>query len=268
MDVQKYISSGQLEQYVLGELSPKERLEVERYANQYPAIQKELNSIDAALFQVADVNSIQPKLSELDILDALDDHSTPTQSVSDQAIPPKASPQISLNKTLFWILTSVFLLKGVIIGFLVYQQTQTNQQMNAIHQEIQTLQTDKEAIAIAKQKMELEFWKMRNASKKTLLKGEGIFTNSKVFVYTDEDQQSTFIDIVHLAPINPNQQYQVWAIINGQPTSIGLIENGWKELPSQYLKYVPNAIAYAITIEPKGGSNTPTLDQMVVMGDV
>ena len=52
MDVEKYIASGILEQYVAGTLSEEENLEVEHYAIEYPKIQREIESIEMAVLEM------------------------------------------------------------------------------------------------------------------------------------------------------------------------------------------------------------------------
>ena len=56
----------------------------------------------------------------------------------------------------------------------------------------------------------------------------------------------------------------------------------WKERPSawgvfntpadtaglQEVPYVENAQTYAVTLEPRGGSETPTMEQMYVIGEI
>ena len=65
--------------------------------------------------------------------------------------------------------------------------------------------------------------------------------------------------------------YQVWALKLDPltPTSIGLLENFDKN--DQKLFAVNNANeaqAFGITLEPKGGSLTPTMEQLYTLGKV
>lgn len=53
MDIQSYIASGVLEQYLLGMLSEAERQEVERLAAQHPEVQAALLGLEDALSQYA-----------------------------------------------------------------------------------------------------------------------------------------------------------------------------------------------------------------------
>ena len=51
MNVQEYIESGILEQYVLQQLTPVEQLEVERIRAMHPEVDVEINRIEETLFQ-------------------------------------------------------------------------------------------------------------------------------------------------------------------------------------------------------------------------
>ena len=60
-------------------------------------------------------------------------------------------------------------------------------------------------------------------------------------------------------------QYQLWGIVEGQPVSVGVfdLDQNLREMLN-----IANASAFAITLEPTGGSETPTLDKMYVIGNV
>lgn len=53
MNVKDYISSGILESYVLGELSAKEKEEVEKNADEYPEVYKEIRQIKEAFYAIS-----------------------------------------------------------------------------------------------------------------------------------------------------------------------------------------------------------------------
>ena len=58
MDIEKYISSGKLEAYVLGALPKSDSLEVERLAKDHPAIRLELEAIEQVLEKYALRNAL------------------------------------------------------------------------------------------------------------------------------------------------------------------------------------------------------------------
>jgi anti-sigma-K factor RskA len=55
--------------------------------------------------------------------------------------------------------------------------------------------------------------------------------------------------------------------MNGKPVDLGVIgADVWQEKLLVKMKGVNEAQAFAITLEPKGGSVNPTMDQMYVVG--
>jgi anti-sigma-K factor RskA len=75
--------------------------------------------------------------------------------------------------------------------------------------------------------------------------------------------KQTFIDVSDL-PVPPaGQQYQLWALMEGQPTDAGVFD--MTGLGMQKLKPVQAADMWAVTMEPMGGSVAPTMDQMVLL---
>ncbi|HYK45027.1 MAG TPA: anti-sigma factor, partial [Parafilimonas sp.] len=68
-----------------------------------------------------------------------------------------------------------------------------------------------------------------------------------------------------MARTPPGKQYQLWAIVDGKPVNAGMVgdcEGLCK------MKVIDHAEAFAITLENAGGSNTPTVTAMYVMGKV
>lgn len=60
-----------------------------------------------------------------------------------------------------------------------------------------------------------------------------------------------------LSPLDEDETYQVWHMEDGKPTSVGLLGRGPGLL---YVDGIEGAEAYAVTIEPDGGSPRPTGD--------
>ncbi len=61
-------------------------------------------------------------------------------------------------------------------------------------------------------------------------------------------------------------QYQLWAIADGKPVNAGMYT---EEKDSKIaLANIPKAQAFAITLEKKGGSPVPTMENMYVMGEI
>jgi anti-sigma-K factor RskA len=76
-----------------------------------------------------------------------------------------------------------------------------------------------------------------------------------------------FIAVNNLNELIEEFDYQLWAIGDQGPIGIGLVNEGM-EMTLQQMRAVAQAGTFAITIEPKGGSESPTLDKLVVIGNV
>lgn len=63
-----------------------------------------------------------------------------------------------------------------------------------------------------------------------------------------------------LAELGQDKTYQVWRMHDGTPTSVGLLGRGPGVL---YVDGIKGADAFAVTVEPSGGSPEPTSDPIV-----
>ena len=99
------------------------------------------------------------------------------------------------------------------------------------------------------------------------LKGTPVSPSSYVTVYWDTTSKDVYLMVNNLPKPASDKQYQLWALINGQPVDLGMLQyEGGKTHPLVKMKGVQHAQAFAITLEPKGGSPNPTMDQMYVVG--
>ena len=103
------------------------------------------------------------------------------------------------------------------------------------------------------------------------MKGMDISPQSYATVYWDTTSKNVYL-LVNNLPVPPSdKQYQLWALLDGRPIDIGMIDNNYFIKQDRLLvkaKNVQNAQAFAITLEKKGGSPTPSMDKMYVMGNL
>ena len=102
------------------------------------------------------------------------------------------------------------------------------------------------------------------------LAGTDVSPESSAKVYWNRTSSQVYLNAGNL-PAPPNdQQYQLWAIVDGQPVSAGVFEMTSEDRsPLQAMSTsIENAAAFAITLEPRGGSESPTLEAMYVQGTV
>ena len=99
------------------------------------------------------------------------------------------------------------------------------------------------------------------------LKGLPIAPSALATIYWDTASKSVFLDVKSLPVPAADKQYQLWAIVDGKPVDAGVFT-----LDSidglQKMKSFESAQAFAVTLERKGGSVSPTMDAMYVMGQI
>jgi anti-sigma-K factor RskA len=84
-------------------------------------------------------------------------------------------------------------------------------------------------------------------------------------VYWDKSTGQVYVYASKLPTPEAGKQYQLWALKDGKPVDAGVFDiNG--EL--QQMKRITEADAFAVTLEPVGGSETPTLELLYVVGGV
>ena len=86
----------------------------------------------------------------------------------------------------------------------------------------------------------------------------------KAHVFWNKYTKNTFIDISDLPMPPSGKQYQLWAMVADQPVDAGIFEMT-PEAGMQKVKQVQQADVWAVTLEPAGGSASPTTDQMYLI---
>nr|WP_255709936.1 anti-sigma factor [Pontibacter harenae] len=87
-------------------------------------------------------------------------------------------------------------------------------------------------------------------------------------VFWHPQQQKVYVGALNLPAPPQGKQYQLWALDNGQPVDAGMIALDDTNFRLQQMKEIGTAQAFAVTLEPEGGSENPTLEQLIVMGEV
>jgi len=85
-------------------------------------------------------------------------------------------------------------------------------------------------------------------------------------VFWDKKTKDVYLMADNLPKPPAGMQYQLWAIVDGKPIGAGLL-NWENPSVSTPVTNIQSAQAFAITLEKAGGSERPTEDAMIVMGN-
>jgi Anti-sigma-K factor rskA len=104
------------------------------------------------------------------------------------------------------------------------------------------------------------------AFKKVVMKGTPNASSALASVYWNESTKEVYISVQNLKDLARENQYQLWAIVDGKPVDAGVFDNNFAGLLK--MKNISGAAAFAVTIEPRGGLAAPTLNTMQVVGAI
>jgi anti-sigma-K factor RskA len=275
LNTEKYISSGILEAYVLGDLTQAEKSEVEKMVSLYPEIRAELALIEDTMEAIAFRTAVAPKNSSkekiLAKVFAEEEQDNRLQEAPDAAQEPKAAKEISISGRYSYYMAAAvtFALLSSVAAFIFWGKWQEAEsrlsvvvaERTAIAQRYRTVENRLDAV-----NQQLAVYTNDNFSEVTL-EGLALAPQAVATIFWNKNTREVFLNPAGLPAIPAGKQYQLWAIVDGQPVDIGLIASG-ENGGLVKMKQIAQASAFAITLEPSGGSPSPTLDQMVVLGKV
>ena len=269
MDIQKYIASGILEQYVLGSLSLTEQREVEQYAMQYPEIKNELKAIEEALEKYAQANAVQPSPGlEAKILDKINDNIPVAGHTANKATEKNGA---TIYKLIYRIAIAAFLGALVWGVYLNNKLSEKENELAQLQNRYDELNTNCSEQLKEKEETELLFAFLtdRNTDEVEMKGLPEKDPNTIAVIFQNPTLRKSYLEIVDMPAAPADRQYQLWAIVDGTPVDMGVFDitltsgSVFLEVP-----FIDNAQAYAVTVEQTGGSPTPTLEEMVIIGNV
>lgn len=275
MNIKEYISSGIIESYVLGMASVEEAVEFESMCATHPEVREARDLFEHQLEQNAIAVGIQPprKLKSLILSEIeLDVQKTDSRRIfSSPEVPPPA-PVIKLSPA-FWkyaAAASIILLVGsTALNFYFFNQYSRANEQNAQLLASQNQMAGSLKIIQAKLDNYVAASVMNNDTNMAVVKMPGVKEHPGLLatVYWDKRTKNVYLMADNLPEPPAGMQYQLWAIADGKPLDAGMLnwENGNLRTP---LKNILSAQAFAITLEKAGGSLTPTLSAMFVIGNV
>jgi anti-sigma-K factor RskA len=246
-----------LEVYALGDLPAHERAQVEENIVRYPALREELARIEwtqAALLKQA---SIAPPAAV-------------KQHLMQRLAPPAREGQTVGWVPAYWRLAAAAsIVLAVVAGYLAFyyraqwvrSQVALNEYMAQNQQMAQNYNTVNERL----DKLQADLAIIENTQfTKVVMTGTQNDPQAQASVYWNKTTEEVYVSIQSLKGIARENQYQLWALVDGKPVDAGVFDGGFTGLLK--LKNVKGAQAFAITVETRGGVASPTLSAMQVIG--
>lgn len=266
-----YIESGVLELYVLGNLTESERLEVDLMLEKYPELRSELLQIEVALEAFASANAVDPGDSlRSRVLGSLQTEEIASPIV--EVIPLAKAKETQFYKYAFAASFALLLLSVASIINLFSQLKESRNTIAVLERSNQKISS---RVNFLDDKLEsayqtLDVFHNPQQYKVVNLKGTSNSPTASMVVAFNPDKELVMIDMAALKmPANDAEHhYQLWALVDGKPVDLGVFDAQASASGMVKMKSLKNAQAFAVTLEPKGGSVTPTMEQMMAMGTI
>ncbi len=261
MDIKNYIESGVIESYVLGVATPAEIAEVKAMANEHIEVRQAILDFENLLQQQLNKDVVQPpahiKSNIQNILFA--DSSSEKTTLA---------PVRSINLSRYIAAAAIILLVvSTSLNFYFYSKFKdSSDRYEALLSDRNDLQASNAAYKSKLDEINQSLQMMEDPHMvKIQLNGIKGKEENTAAVYWDTRTKEVYLLPMKMDKTPEGMQYQLWAIVDGKPVDAGMVGDcaGLCKM-----KVIDHAEAFAITLEKQGGSKTPTLADMFVIGKV
>lgn len=261
MDIHAYIQSGIIESYLLGIAGDEEKQELDRLRRIYPEVENAIHHAEEWLQGVSTPSStpVPAKVKEQIF-------ATIHEELRKSARTAEIRTGRPLNRYL--VAASLILLtSSVILNMVLYFKYRTEKKnVMALQEEHKGLLVKNNLVQAKLISFGDDLNRVTGSGSSRIVMdavmGKGSFQSTLLMDNTGKQ----LLLVSNSLPTAPaGKQYQLWAIVNGKPVNAGLLSDC---IPYCKFPSVAHAQAYAVTLEPSGGSIGPTLDQMFVFGKV
>lgn len=260
MNAQDYIASGNLELFVYGTLTEAENKEIILAMEKYPEVKEEVEKIEATLKSLA--QEVAPPIST-DVWDAINKKIfggtvkyLDTEKTTNWPAILGWAASILLLIGLFWMFNQNASLEDKLV-----ENQKENQEL------LEKIISTEESLAETESLLNI----LRDKDIKAVnLPGHApVAPEAFAKVFYNQNTQTVHLDARGLPEPPEGMVYQVWSLKMNPltPISIGLLDDFVNvENKVFILQDIPESEGFGITLEPAGGSVTPTMDQLYTLG--
>lgn len=267
MNIQEYISSGIIESYVLGLSSPEENAEFEALSQQFPELVKARLDFEIALEKQL---SSQPITPTAGLKEKVRNALRPEPHVNQTKIITMESTNNQRSGGGARLLAAASIILLLACAYFAYSFYTKNKDLEAKLASANPGGAD-QATLDAKmkhlQQLENEQQMMMDPNVAVVsLKGTEKAPRSSANIYWDTTSANVYLVVKNMPKLASDKQYQLWALIDSKPKDLGLFDVGDDGKIILKMSNTDKADAFAITVENRGNTGGPTLEQLQTMG--
>lgn len=237
----------------MDQLSTAEKAEVEGYIRAFPDLKFDITEIERSLELFAKSTSLKAPAGLKDkILDQIKN-----EGASEKTKPHTPS---SGSFGMWRMVAALFGLGILLFGYLFWQKSNDAERLQ------QELTASRDSCEQSTQQLtdQLRLLQQLTYPDNKILPFTATpgFASTDLYLHHNAETKRNFIQVRNLPAIAANQSYQLWSLKPNQaPIPLDVFD-----LPATGLievRYVDGTETYAITIEPRGGKDSPTLENLI-----
>lgn len=264
MAYQDIIDSGTLELYIAGVLSDEENERIYKLLQKHPEVLDEIQQIEKSIGALTANVAPNQNNQFKEVLIKLLQEKESTDNV------------ISINKNKSNWKTYSGWAAAIVVGSTLLLSINKNNnlqgQLNSINeaQKQYEQQLEKTTNDLAKNKTLLASITNKNVIT-VPLQGQQVAPNAYAKAFWNKKTNNVYLDVSGLPTPPEGKVYQVWSLTLNPltPTSLGTLDKfADSDTKIFTIENLNNSEAFGITLEPVGGSKTPTLEQLYTLGTI
>ncbi len=253
-EIKTFLESGKLEGYLMGTCCSDDKKKIEHYIETSPEVKKEYLALQEKIDNMAEkLSNNRPNGLKDAVISCLENDS----DYRVKSILVKKRKKEFYN-FIPWVAAMIATI--ITISYIQTNHTLYNQNME-VHAQKEMLEhqfiSQNEEIEVLKEELAILG---HNLSSRILLAGNQLSPNFNTTAFWNNLAGKAYLLINEMDQLDSNKCYQIWADIDGEMVNLGIIP---KSKNSIELKFLKNAKSLNVTIEPKGGSEHPTVNNIV-----
>lgn len=250
-DIKQFLESSLLEEYVLGTIDPARISEVEKYIRNSNEVKSAYDELQDNLELLAKkVAASPPPGTKENILREIDQIT--------------ASPTTATDYQRWWAIAASLTALAFCTWSLLLSQQSASKQKEIDNLKDQYIDLQKQCDEKQSQyAMQQEQWMMLADPKteKHLISGNEKAPQLETLAYWNKESKTSYLRILSLPDLPKDKCLQLWADVKGEMISLDVLSD--KEGQIVVIPFKEYATSLNITIEPKGGSQHPTVVDLV-----
>lgn len=259
MELKDFLESGLLETYVLGQCSPEEIRTVEAMLAAHPEARAEKQAVESVLQKYALATAIAPPAwMKGRIMDLI-------------AEVPTAPPAVPTGSSGFGKMIPGLLLAGIFAALWFLNRNEIGQQRAEI-QNLRTQVADCATRDSVRQRLEQQVNLLNHPATRRveLRSADGSDASLLAVVFDNPQTRQTMLGLTQLPALPADRDYQLWVIAEGNaaPQPMDVFQPDGSGGSAQLVDFHAGAQAFAVSVEPKGGSPNGVPTTVLMLGKV